>query len=243
VTSSSNRTLTPPPRRASRPGWPGGENLAHDATVTETSSEYSDSLAAELAIDGDTDTEWATAGDGAEGFIAVDLRAEQRIAGVEFVTRSMADGSSITSTYTVSVDGGAPLGPYPAGWPAEPRPVEIDATGRELRFEIEDSSGGNVGAVEILRRDNLRVAEHPREEVRVWIEPVARQLDEVMAIGDLYRFGRFAAPASLWDDLQQRSGRAQRGQASSARIRLMSWTARAVPRTVPVTLDRPVRGA
>jgi len=56
----------------------------------------------------------------------------------------------------------------------------------------------------ILHRDHLPLAEHPREEVRVWIEPVARQLDEVVAIGDLYRFDRFAAPASLWDDLQQR---------------------------------------
>jgi hypothetical protein len=56
----------------------------------------------------------------------------------------------------------------------------------------------------ILRRDQLRLATHPRDEVRVWIEPVARQLDEVTAIGDLYRFDRFTAPASLWDDLQQR---------------------------------------
>ena len=56
----------------------------------------------------------------------------------------------------------------------------------------------------ILRAGHLPLAEHPREEVRVWIEPVARQLDEVVAIGDLYRFDRFAAPARLWDDLQHR---------------------------------------
>jgi RNA polymerase sigma factor (sigma-70 family) len=56
----------------------------------------------------------------------------------------------------------------------------------------------------ILHRDHLPLAKHPRDEVRVWIEPVARQLDQVVAIGDLYRFDRFAAPASLWDDLQQR---------------------------------------
>jgi RNA polymerase sigma factor (sigma-70 family) len=56
----------------------------------------------------------------------------------------------------------------------------------------------------ILRRDRLSLAEHPREEVRVWIEPVARQLDQVIAIGDLYRFDRFAAPDALWDDLQRR---------------------------------------
>ena len=33
---------------------------------------------------------------------------------------------------------------------------------------------------------------------------MAKQLDDVVAIGDLYRFDRFAAPATLWDDLQQR---------------------------------------
>jgi RNA polymerase sigma factor (sigma-70 family) len=59
-------------------------------------------------------------------------------------------------------------------------------------------------AAGILRPDHLRLAERPREEVRVWIEPVAKQLDDVVAIGDLYRFDRFAAPASLWDDLRQR---------------------------------------
>jgi hypothetical protein len=40
--------------------------------------------------------------------------------------------------------------------------------------------------------------------LRVWIEPVAKQLDAVVAIGDLYRFDRFAAPAKVWDDLQAR---------------------------------------
>jgi RNA polymerase sigma factor (sigma-70 family) len=56
----------------------------------------------------------------------------------------------------------------------------------------------------ILRRDHLRLAGHPRQQVRVWIEPVARQLDEVVAIGELYRFDRFAALATLWNELQQR---------------------------------------
>jgi RNA polymerase sigma factor (sigma-70 family) len=56
----------------------------------------------------------------------------------------------------------------------------------------------------ILRRDDLPLATHPREEVRVWIEPVARQLDDVVAIGELYRFDRFTAPAALWTELQGR---------------------------------------
>ncbi len=56
----------------------------------------------------------------------------------------------------------------------------------------------------ILERDHLPLAEHPREEVRVWIEPAAKELDQVVAIGDLYRFDRFVAPAELWEDLERR---------------------------------------
>jgi hypothetical protein len=59
-------------------------------------------------------------------------------------------------------------------------------------------------AAGILDRKRLPLARHPRRETRVWIEPVAKQLDAVVAIGDLYRFDRFAAPAELWDDLQAR---------------------------------------
>ena len=59
-------------------------------------------------------------------------------------------------------------------------------------------------AAGILDRDRLPLAGHPREEVRVWIEPMAKQLDAVVAIGDLYRFDRFAAPAQLWEELQSR---------------------------------------
>jgi hypothetical protein len=60
-------------------------------------------------------------------------------------------------------------------------------------------------AAGILDRDQLPLARHAREGVGVWIEPVATQLDTVVAIGDLDRFDRFAAPAELWDDLQSRS--------------------------------------
>jgi RNA polymerase sigma factor (sigma-70 family) len=59
-------------------------------------------------------------------------------------------------------------------------------------------------AAGILHPGDLRLAQHPREGVQVWIEPVARQLDEVVAIGDLYRFDRFTAPDALWHDLRQR---------------------------------------
>jgi hypothetical protein len=63
------------------------------------------------------------------------------------------------------------------------------------------ASGEAAGHID---RESLRLARHPRQETRVWIEPVARQLDTVTAIGDLYRFDRFAAPADVWDDLRSR---------------------------------------
>jgi RNA polymerase sigma factor (sigma-70 family) len=59
-------------------------------------------------------------------------------------------------------------------------------------------------AAGILDRGRLPLARHTREQARVWIEPVAKQLDTVVAIGDLYRLDRFAAPAQLWDDLRTR---------------------------------------
>jgi hypothetical protein len=51
---------------------------------------------------------------------------------------------------------------------------------------------------------DLALARHPRQQADVWIEPVAKQLDTATAIGDLYRFDRFAAPARVWDELQER---------------------------------------
>lgn len=72
------------------------------------------------------------------------------IGAVEFVTRSMSDGSSVTETFTVSVDGADPLGPFPASTPARRGPVELGAVpGRVLRFVVASSTGGNVGAVEV----------------------------------------------------------------------------------------------
>jgi RNA polymerase sigma factor (sigma-70 family) len=89
---------------------------------------------------------------------------------------------------------------------------------RTLRFVIDNRCGlvdpdnpcrcgrqiASGEAAGILDRDHLTLARHPRQLPRVWIEPVAKQLDAVAAIGDLYRFDRFAAPAELWDDLQAR---------------------------------------
>lgn len=126
-----------------------GRNVATSARVTAVSSEFSAAFAATKAIDGDLSTDWATRGDGDNGSITIDLGAVIDIKGTEFVTRSMADGSAITSTYTISVDGEPSIGPFAAGTPAVARPSSFEARGRTLRFDVVASSGGNVGAAEI----------------------------------------------------------------------------------------------
>ncbi len=133
----------------SSPLTDGLRNAAQGATVVATSSEFSAAFAGADAVDGKTTTEWSTKGDGDRGSITLDLGAPTQIAAVEFVTRSMADGSAITRRFTLQVDGGPPLGPFPAGTVAKPRPSAVHETGRIVRFDVTASTGGNVGAVEI----------------------------------------------------------------------------------------------
>lgn len=142
-------TFTLPEAAAGPPDVDRGPNVALGARVVDVSSEFNASFGADLAFDGDLGTEWSTRGDGDDGFVTIDLGESLVIGGVEFITRSMADGSAITDRFSLTVDDGAALGPFGAGSPADPRFQELVATGRVLRFAIESSTGGNTGAVEI----------------------------------------------------------------------------------------------
>jgi len=126
-----------------------GDNLALDATLVEVSSVFGTGWEGENALDGDTNTEWATQDDGDSGFIVIDLGSPQEIVGVEFLTRSMLDGTATTEQFTVTVDDGETFGPFPAGNPADPRFAETAFTGQVLRFDVDASTGGNVGAIEV----------------------------------------------------------------------------------------------
>lgn len=126
----------------------GSANLAEGATV-EASSEFNESFAATNAVDGDFGTEWSSLGDGDNAWIELDLGAPAAVSGFEFLTRAMTDGTSITETYTVTVDDTETFGPFPAGNPSDSQPSLIAVTGQVFRFDVESSSGGNTGAVEI----------------------------------------------------------------------------------------------
>lgn len=135
--------------KAAATAVPPGVNVATGAAVVDASSSFSSSFAPERAVDGDLGTEWSSRGDGNGAYLVVDVGTVVAVDAVEFVTRSMADGSAVTETFTVSADGGAPLGPFAAGTPAHRRWSKVDITGRVFRFEVATSTGGNVGAVEL----------------------------------------------------------------------------------------------
>jgi hypothetical protein len=126
-----------------------GDNLAQGATVVAVSSVFSDAWSGENAVDGDMSTEWATAGSGDGAFIEIDLGSSEDVIGVEFITRTMGDGTATTTEYAVTVDGGEVFGPFPAGDPSDNRFAEALFAGQVLRFDVESSTGGNTGAIEV----------------------------------------------------------------------------------------------
>lgn len=128
------------------PAAPAGPtNLAQGATVTGASSEWSDDFAAELAFDGDPSTEWSSRGDGDDAWVEIDLGAPAEVAAVVFRTRSMSDGTARTTEFTLTADGTV-LGPFPVDETIELGSLDAQV----LRFDVEASTGGNTGAVEIL---------------------------------------------------------------------------------------------
>jgi len=126
-----------------------GVNLALRATIAAASSEFGQGWEASNAIDGNLATEWSTRGDGDEASITIDLGGEKAVTGVEFITRTMGDGSATTATYWVVVDGGDRLGPYAAGSITQPSFQPVELRGRLVTFEVDTSTGGNTGAIEI----------------------------------------------------------------------------------------------
>jgi hypothetical protein len=146
-----------------------GDNLALDATVRDVSSEFSEDFAAEAAIDDDLATEWSTRNDGDDAYIEFDLGAPHDIAGVEFVTRTMADDSATTSTFTVTVDGET-FGPFEAATVRTSRFADLrGVTGQVVRFDVDASTGGNTGAVEI------RILAPPPDRVTVTTDSVRQR--------------------------------------------------------------------
>ena len=123
-----------------------GTNIAPTGTITDVSSEFSDTFAAANAIDGDLGTEWSTASDGDGAYIEIDLGRPRAIAAIAFRTRQMTDGTAITNTFTITIDD-QQHGPYPTG--TEPAVFDEPVTGQSIRVDADTTTGGNTGAIEI----------------------------------------------------------------------------------------------
>jgi hypothetical protein len=120
-----------------------GENVAVNADVVDVSSEFSTALSSANAVDGDLSAEWSSNGDGDNAYLVLDLGRQVEVVAVGLHTRTMSDGSATIQSFTVTVDGAETFGPFPVGR------TELAFAGRVLRFDVEDSTGGNTGATEI----------------------------------------------------------------------------------------------
>lgn len=101
------------------------------------------------AFDDNPNTEWSSAGDGDGAWIEVGLAQPARIDGVEFWSRQMNDGSSITREFTITTEDGRVYGPFVVESPDESLRFDVEIVGQNLRFDLIDTTGGNTGVVDI----------------------------------------------------------------------------------------------
>lgn len=101
------------------------------------------------AFDGSPNTAWSSNADGNDAWVEIQLAQRSRIQQVEFWTRSMSDGTAQIFEFTVTTDSGETYGPFTLPDPDQPYVFEVEFEAETLRFDVTDSSGGNVGAVEI----------------------------------------------------------------------------------------------
>ncbi len=106
------------------------------------------------AVDGNTATEWSSNGDGDDAYFIVILPQESQINEIVYQTRSMSDGTAITESFSVTNDAGETFGPFNVDTTERSITFEVDITASTLRFDVEASTGGNTGIVNIAAYGN-----------------------------------------------------------------------------------------
>ena len=128
-------------------------SMAAGARVSGVSSQYGgedaeSAFAANRVIDGDPATQWSSNGDGDEAWIEIELPALTHVTRVGFWTRTMGSTAQILS-FRIVTDQGEEIGPFDLPDAAQIYTFDTDFSGRRLRFEAVETTGGNTGAAEI----------------------------------------------------------------------------------------------
>jgi hypothetical protein len=131
-----------------------GTNWLATAEVVDVSSNFggaadNETWGAASAIDGRGGSAWSSNGDGDEAFVVFELEQPIRIDTLLVHTRSMPDDTAQIFTFTVTSDAGETFGPFELPDAAQPYSFDLHAVARRLRFDVETSSGGNTGFIEI----------------------------------------------------------------------------------------------
>jgi hypothetical protein len=101
------------------------------------------------AFDDNPNTAWSSDGDGDDAWVEVELAERSRITRVQFWTRYMTDGSAQITGFTITTDNGEVYGPFELPDAEQSYTFDVEIEAKTLRFDVETSSGGNTGAVEI----------------------------------------------------------------------------------------------
>lgn len=101
------------------------------------------------AFDGNPATEWSSNGDGDDAYFVVELSGEHRIHTIEYRTRAMNDGTAITEAFTITTDSGEVFGPFIVEAFTDLITFEVDFVATTLRYDVESSTGGNTGIIDI----------------------------------------------------------------------------------------------
>lgn len=131
-----------------------GTNWLASAEVIDVSSSFGGAANDETwggasAIDGRSGSAWSSDGDGDEAFIEFELEQPVRLRTLHVHTRSMPDDTAQIFTFTVTSDSGERLGPFELQDASQPYSFELDLVASTLRFDVDTSSGGNTGFVEL----------------------------------------------------------------------------------------------
>lgn len=101
------------------------------------------------AFDGNPATEWSSNGDGDDAYFVVEMSDEQRIHTIEYRTRAMNDGTAITESFTITTESGEVFGPFVVETHTDLTTFEVDFVAKTLRYDVERSTGGNTGIIDI----------------------------------------------------------------------------------------------